>query len=151
MGMILFRLLACARNSEVGMDLYDSPSIFHDFPSRWYTPTLIKFKFKSSPQMHKPEVLLGCQYSSPWLYRTKGTDFRTFWPLSWWQHRDRHWWIKRATRPYNRNVDCPRSGPGPVRALFADPGPGPQVQVQSFSDLDLDMSTAVYWLIIIKF
>ena len=41
-------------------------------------------------------------------------------------------------------VDCPRSGPGPVRALFADPGPRPQVQVQSFSDLDLDMSTAVY-------
>ena len=33
-------------------------------------------------------------------------------------------------------LDCPRSGPGPVRALFADPGPGPQVQVQSFSDLD---------------
>ena len=48
-------------------------------------------------------------------------------------------------------LDCPRSGPGPVRALFADPGPGPQVQVQSFSDLDLDTSTAVYWLIIIKF
>ena len=46
-------------------------------------------------------------------------------------------------------VDCPRSGPGPVRALFADPGPGPQVQVQSFSDLDT--STAVHWLIIIKF
>ena len=22
-------------------------------------------------------------------------------------------------------VDCPRSGPGPVQALFADPGPGP--------------------------
>ena len=43
-------------------------------------------------------------------------------------------------------LDCPRSGPGPVRALFADPGPGPQVQVQSFSDLDLDLdtSTAVY-------
>ena len=42
------------------------------------------------------------------------------------------------------HLDCPRSGPGPVRALFADPGPGPQVQVQSFSDLDLDTSTAVY-------
>ena len=42
-------------------------------------------------------------------------------------------------------LDCPRSGPGPVQALFADPGPGPQVQVQSFSDLlDLDTSTAVY-------
>ena len=39
------------------------------------------------------------------------------------------------------SLDCPRSGPGPVRALFADPGPGPQVQVQSFSDLDLDL----YW------
>ena len=38
-------------------------------------------------------------------------------------------------------LDCPRSGPGPVRALFADPGPGPQVQVQSFWDLDLDL----YW------
>ena len=38
-------------------------------------------------------------------------------------------------------LDCPRSGPGPVRALFADPRPGPQVQVQSFSDLDLDL----YW------
>jgi hypothetical protein len=25
-------------------------------------------------------------------------------------------------------VDCPRSGPGPVRPLFADPGPGPQAQ-----------------------
>ena len=39
---------------------------------------------------------------------------------------------------------CPRSGPGPVRALFADLGPGPQVQVQSFLDLDLDTSTTVY-------
>ena len=27
-------------------------------------------------------------------------------------------------------LDCPRSGPGPVWALFADPGPGPRVQVQ---------------------
>ena len=29
-------------------------------------------------------------------------------------------------------LDCPRSGPGPVWALFADPGPGPEDQVQSF-------------------
>ena len=42
----------------------------------------------------------------------------------------------------DEEIDCPRSGPGPVWALFADPGPGPQVQVQSFSDLDT--STAVY-------
>ena len=47
-------------------------------------------------------------------------------------------------RNTSSQLDCPRSGPGPVRALFADPGPGPQVQVQSFSDLDLDTSTAVY-------
>ena len=24
-----------------------------------------------------------------------------------------------------RKVDCPRSGPGPVWAVFVDPGPGP--------------------------
>ena len=30
------------------------------------------------------------------------------------------------------SLDCPRSGPGPVWALFADPGPGPEDQVQSF-------------------
>ena len=35
-------------------------------------------------------------------------------------------------------LDCPRSGPGPVRPLFADPRPGPQVQVQQTPDLDLD-------------
>ena len=38
-------------------------------------------------------------------------------------------------------LDCPRSGPGPVWPLFADPGPGPQVQVQQTPDLDLDQ----YW------
>ena len=42
------------------------------------------------------------------------------------------------------HLDCPRSSPGPVWVLFADPGPGPQVQVQSFSHLDLDTNTAVY-------
>ena len=33
-------------------------------------------------------------------------------------------------------IDCPRSDPGPVRPLFADPRPGPQVQVQQTPDLD---------------
>ena len=94
MGMILFRLLACARNSEVGMDLYDSPSIFHDFPSRWYTPTLIKFKFKSSPQMLKPEVLVGCQYSWSWSYRTKAGQTR----------KDTHTQIKRTTHHTMRDT-----------------------------------------------
>ena len=38
-----------------------------------------------------------------------------------------------------RPVDCPRSGPGPVRPLLADLGLGPQVQVQQTLDLDLSM------------
>ena len=44
------------------------------------------------------------------------------------------------TRPPHHNddkwLDCPRSGPGPVWPVFADPGPGPQVQVQQTLDLD---------------
>ena len=57
-----------------------------------------------------------------------------------WIWNIRRIWLE-TRRGFHIQVDCPRSGPGPVRPLFADPGPGPQVQVQQFLDLDLDL----YW------
>ena len=36
-------------------------------------------------------------------------------------------------------LDCPKSGPGPVQSYFAGPGPGPLGPVHHGLDLDLDL------------